>query len=820
MTYPEDIEEKLGFSTLRRLLVGKCLSELGARKCREMTFSRNYEEIKEWLRRVAELKGLILSAEPIPTSNFHDLTSHLEHLRTLGSYLTENILFKLQQSLQTFDSLVYFFTRTIDSNPKYPVLSVIFDNAQEFHSIENEINAILNRFGEVKDTASQELAEISKRLNAATSSVSSVMKRIADNARAEGIISKDTIPVVRDGRLVIPIGAADKRRISGIIQDESASGKTVFVEPQEIVELNNRIKSLEAERRREIIKILVRIADMIRPEIDNLLEVYEMMAEIDFIRAKALLAIDLGGNLPMFDKGPVIEWYNAFHPALALTLKQQGRSIVPMTLRLDRNKRILVISGPNAGGKSVALKTVGINQYMLQCGMLPSLDDNSHVSIFDNIFIDIGDQQSIENDLSTYSSHLRNMKYFIVKSTNIKMRTLVLVDEMGSGTEPQIGGALAQAILARLDEQKVFAIITTHYQNLKTFAKTRSSMMNAAMLYDRNRLEPLFTLSVGHPGSSFALEIAKKTGLPADVLEQAREIVGSDYVNMDKYLMDIDRDKKYWASKRLSIKEKEKHLDDILIKYENSSTALREQRSDIINQARNEATRIINEANAKIEKTIRDIKTAEAEKERTKRLRAELRQYADTIADKKIDQPKILKLTDINRKHKAKESSEQKDVLMSKPLEKGDTVKMDGSDTPGRILEISGKNAIVAFGGLRTTVSLDKLKRTKAINQSRGVNVMSVSKQTSNEIREKQLHFKPEIDVRGMRADEAIQAVTYFVDDAIQFNAQRIRILHGTGTGALRMAIRSILSANIAVRNFHDEDVRFGGAGITVVNLE
>lgn len=819
MTYPEDIEDKLGFTTIRHLLIEKCLSELGVRKCREMSFSRNAEDIKMKLRRTSEMKNLLLSADPMPTANFHDMTTHLEQLRTSGTYLQENILFRLLQSLQTFDALVSFFCPANDASPKYPLLAKFFLSSISFSTLQREISSVLNRFGEVKDTASPELAEITGRLNAAMSSVSSTMRRIADHAKAEGLISKDTVPSMRDGRLVLPVGAADKRRIAGIIQDESASGKTVFIEPQEIVEINNRIKSLEAERRREIIRILVRVADAIRPEIDSLLDVYEVLATIDFIRAKALAAIELGGNLPFFDDKSTIEWYNAFHPTLALTLRKQNRAIVPMSLRLDGKKRILVISGPNAGGKSVALKTVGINQYMLQCGMLPSLDDNSHVSIFDNLFIDIGDQQSIENDLSTYSSHLRNMKYFISKSSNRAYKTIVLIDEMGSGTEPQIGAALAQAILACLDRQHVFAVITTHYQNLKSFAETHESMLNAAMLYDRSRLEPLFKLSIGHPGSSFALEIAKKTGLPKDVIDDARQIVGDEYVNIDKYLLDIDRDKKYWSSKRLTIKEKEKRLDEILEKYENKSSDLRERRNDIINQARIEAANIIKETNARIEKTIREIKTADAEKERTKQLRAELKQYAEEIETKQIQQPEILKGS--KRKRKTVAATKDKPQLATAPLQKGDTVVMDGSNTPGTIIDISGKNATVVFGALRTSVALDKLKRSNiSTKTSSSATTMSVSVQTSNAIREKQLHFNPEIDVRGMRVDEAIQAVTYFLDDAIQFNAQRIRILHGTGTGALRMAIRSILSAHNSVRNFHDEDVRFGGAGITVVNLE
>ncbi|MDE7420054.1 MAG: Smr/MutS family protein [Muribaculaceae bacterium] len=645
------------------------------------------------------------------------------------------------------------------------------------------------------------------------------MRRVLDRAAAEGIVDKDVAPSMRDGRMVLPVSAAMKRRVNGIVHDESATGKTVFIEPAEVVEAGNRLRELQMEERREIIRILITIANLIRPDIDLIEAGCLSIGYLDFIKAKAQFANIVNASLPHIEKKPEIDWFNAYHPALFLTLRQQGRSVVPMNLHLDSKHRFLIISGPNAGGKSVALKTVGIVQYMMQCGLLPTLYDNSHMGIFENILVDIGDEQSMENDLSTYSSHLRNMKEFL---RNSGPATLVLADEMGSGTEPQIGGALAQSILFRLGESGCFGIVTTHYQNLKTFADETDGFINGAMLYDRQHLRPTFQLSVGNPGSSFAIEIARNIGLPSEVIDMAKELVGSDYVNSDKYLLDIARDRKYWSNKRQSIKEKEQHLDKLLEKYEDTASDLKQKRAEILKDAREEAQEILKSANARLEKAIRDIKNAEAEKERTKQIRRELEDYKESLKEPSEDQtvPEALKPLKHKSKKSREESSKKKTQTSVKPqLAPGDWVKMDASGSAGKIISIQGKKAEVAFGPLRTTVDISRLMPAQKPKQSAASQTLTVSSQTSEDSRRRQLNFKNEIDVRGMRADEALQAVTYFLDDAVQFNASKVRILHGTGHGILKTLIREQLRVNPNVVSYHDEDVRFGGAGITIVNL-
>ena len=586
------------------------------------------------------------------------------------------------------------------------------------------------------------------------------------------------------------------------------------------MEASNRLRELKEAEKREIHRILVEITNQLRPFVQEMLESYGLLGIYDFIRAKSLVAQMFNAHMPILEREVELDWYGAIHPVLALSLRSQGREVVPLTLRLDNKNRILIISGPNAGGKSVCLKTAGVVQYMLQCGMLPTLHGNSHVCIFNNIFIDIGDEQSIENDLSTYSSHLRNMKFFM---QNADSRTFILVDEMGSGTEPQIGGALAQSILMQLNEEKVAGIVTTHYQNLKTFADVEDGFVNGAMLYDRQNMQPLFKLAIGSPGSSFALEIARKTGLPSQVIDNAREIVGSDYVNMDKYLLDLARDKRYWANKRQSIKEKENKLDLMLAKYEEQANVLKERKREILETARREASELLAKSNARVERTILEIRNAQAEKERTKQVRKELDDYKKELAletqsaDIKIDGIRSLPV----KKKKVTKPAHTHTVESKKdtPIAVGDYVRMSKGGIPGCVLSVNGKDAEVAFGAMRTRVALSRLIRAVKPAETVASQKVSVAKTTTDDSRRRQLGFKTEIDLRGMRADEAIQAVAYFLDDAVQFCISKVRILHGTGTGALRMAVRQYLQGVSEVVSFHDEDVRFGGAGITVVNL-
>lgn len=821
MIYPSDFEEKIGFSTLRRLVGEKCLSPLGRRHVDDMTFLTDYTAVRRLLAETDEMHRLLRGEADLPTDNLHDVTPYLTEIRAEGSYMSAERLHKFRSLLVTLRNIRDFFSRTKDGEetPLYPALNRALGHIVLFPELIAAIERVVNKFGEVKDDATPRLLEIRREIQAAQSRMSTIMRRVIDRAVAGGVISKDTTPAIRDGRLVIPVQAGDKRSISGIVHDESATGKTVFIEPTEVVQAGNRLRELQLEEQREVIAVLTATATVIRPHIDDILESVSSAGYFDFVRAKAVVAVMTDAQLPRLEKTPGLEWYHAVHPTLKLTLEAQGRKVVPLDITLSDEQRFLIISGPNAGGKSVCLKTVGIVQYMTQCGLLPTVYSNSHIGIFDKVFIDIGDSQSIENDLSTYSSHLRNMKFFM---RNADKRTLILADEMGSGTEPQIGGALAQAILEALNGEKAFGVITTHYQNLKTFADSEPGFVNGAMLYDRQHLQPTFQLAIGNPGSSFAIEIATKTGLPRDVIEKAKELVGSDYVNMDRYMLDIARDRRYWSNKRLQIKEKESKLDSILEKYEAQAGDLRSQRAEIIRDARREAKEIMKTANARLENAIREIREAAAEKERTKEVRAELESYKRSLNEtdeaEEMNVPKVLKVK--TRKPKPQQPSPVKTQTAKAELKEGDYVRMSDGGVVGKILSIDGKKAQVAFGALRMQVEMEKLKAAAAPKPKATEQTFSVSAQTTDDSRRRQLDFNREIDVRGMRADEALQAVTYFIDDAVQFSADRVRILHGKGNGILRTLIRQYLNTNPAVASFADEDIRFGGSGITVVNLE
>lgn len=819
MIFPKDFESKVGFSQLRQLLTDKCETRLGKEEAANMDFSSVFEEIRRRLICVSEMLTLLSSGTEMPDERVYDVVPWLSEIRVAGSFMSADRLQKLSATIQTMNSVGIFFSKKEESGQsRFPYLSDEFAALPVFPEIVREIERCIGKFGEVKDNASPGLSDVRRAMAAASGSMQRAMRRVLDRAVQEGIVDKDATPSLRDGRLVLPVLSMMKRSINGIVHDQSATGKTVFIEPAEVVEAGNRLRELEMDERREIAIILTAITDMVRPYVDEIVDGCKILARFDFIKAKARFAADTGAEMPVLEKKPEIEWYHAVHPGLMMNLRVQGRTAVPLDITLGGEKRILIISGPNAGGKSVCLKTVAVVQYMMQCGMLPTLYSNSHMGVFSGVFIDIGDEQSIENDLSTYSSHLANMKFFL---NHADSSTLILADEMGSGTEPQIGGALAQSILTDLGKSGCMGVVTTHYQNLKTFAESEPGFVNGAMLYDRQHLRPTFQLSIGNPGSSFALEIARNTGLPADVIERAREIVGSDYVNMDKYLLDIQRDRRYWANKRLGIKEKEHKLDKLLETYESNSSDLKSQRAAIIRAAKEEAKEILAGANARIERSIHEIRKAEAEKERTRQIRKELEEYKQNLErdPEKEALPEVLKPL----RHKSKKTGTEQKISKKpepkKSLGVDDYVRMSNGGVVGKVLSISGKKAEVAFGALRTIVELDKLQPAQKPKPTATSTVMTVSSSTSDDSRERQLKFKNEIDVRGMRADEALQAVTYFLDDAVQFNASRLRILHGTGHGILKTLIRQQLKANPNVADFHDEDVRFGGAGITVIDL-
>lgn len=807
MIYPDNFEQKIEFQKVRQLLSERCLSPLGREKVEEMGFLTSYDEIEPLLFHTEEFVRIREEEDSFPADHFYDMRPVLRRIRIEGSWIDQNALFELRRSLQTINGIVAFLRRDEEKTPKYPYLLTLAGEVLTFPEITKRIDGILDGFGQVKDHASPRLSEIRRELTSTVNGISRSLNAILRKAQAEGYVDKDVSPSMRDGRLVIPVNPSHKRKIKGIVHDESASGKTVFIEPSEVVEANNRIRELEADERREIIKILTDFTNWLRPFLPDLLESYEFLAKIDFIQAKAAFATLVGGIKPPIDNTPQIDWVEAVHPLLYLALKKQNRKIVPLDITLEGDNRILVISGPNAGGKSVCLKTVGLLQYMVQCGLLIPLKENSKVGVFNDIFIDIGDEQSIENDLSTYSSHLLNMKFF---EKHCNSKSLLLIDEFGSGTEPRIGAAIAEALLDRFNRQQSFGVITTHYQNLKHFANENRGVVNGAMLYDRHEMQPLFRLAIGNPGSSFAVEIARKTGIPEEVIAHASEIVGKDYIDMDKYLQDISRDKRYWERKRDEIRRERKRLEEITSKYETDLEAINKQKKEILAQAREQAERLLAESNARIENTIREIREAGADKEKTKQIRKSLQEFKEKIEPTDIAETNKRKKQ--NPRHKVNNDDVSKQV---KPLAAGDTVRLIGQNSPGEIMEVSGKKAVVAFGMIKSTVDLTKLERVSA-NQ---IKKEAKSSNTRDLLHERKLNFKQDIDVRGMRGDEALQAVMYFVDDAIQLGVQRVRILHGTGTGALRQVIREYLGSVNGVARFQDEHVQFGGTGITVVDL-
>lgn len=844
MIYPQNFEQKIGFDQIRQLLREKCLSTLGEERVTDMAFSDRYSEIEERLNQVTEFVRIIQEEDNFPAQYFFDVRPSLKRIRVEGMYLDEQELFDLRRSLETIRDIVRFLQKEGEDGEEgaspYPCLKRLAGDITVFPQLIAKINGILSPYGKIKDNASSELARIRRELASTMSSISRSLNSILRNAQSEGVVDKDVTPTMRDGRLVIPVAPALKRKIKGIVHDESASGKTVFIEPAEVVEANNRIRELEGDERREIIRILTDFSNQLRPSIPEVLLSYEFLSEIDFIRAKALFSEQISGLKPAFEDKQILDWTMAVHPLLQLSLAKHGKKVVPLDIELNEKQRILIISGPNAGGKSVCLKTVGLLQYMLQCGLLTPMHERSHAGVFSSIFIDIGDEQSIEDDLSTYSSHLTNMK---IMMKNCNERSLILIDEFGGGTEPQIGGAIAEAVLKRFNQKLTFGVITTHYQNLKHFAEDHEGVVNGAMLYDRHVMQALFQLQIGNPGSSFAVEIARKIGLPEDVIADASEIVGSEYINADKYLQDIVRDKRYWEGKRQTIRQREKHMEETIERYQAEVEELQKSRKEILRKAKEEAEQLMQEANARIENTIRVIKEAQADKEKTRQVRQELanfRESMETLAGKEQEEKIARKMEKLQEKqNRKKEKKVNKDpnngqsaqALAEQQARKeaerlaaiipGCHVKIKGQTTVGEVLEVNGKNATVAFGSIKTTVKLDRLERTNAQPKQVELSTKStyISTQTQDSMYEKKLNFKQDIDVRGMRGDEALQAVTYFIDDAILVGMGRVRILHGTGTGILRTLIRQYLQTVPGIRHFADEHIQFGGAGITVVDL-
>lgn len=819
------VEEKLSFVKIRDMVKAACLSPLGKEKVDEMQFSTSYNTIIEQLNSTKEFVRII-EEEEFPADGFYDVRSALQRVRVIGTFIEEEELFDLLRVIDAIGNVVNFFNNKEEG--VYYYLQEMSRDVFTFPDIRRAVDRIIDKYGKIKDTASPHLKEIRTEMLSVSSGISRNMNSILRKAIDEGLVEKDTSLAVRDGRLVIPVSPFHKKKIRGIVHDESATGKTVFIEPEVIVEANNKLRELEAEERREIIRILTALtAETIRPRIDELMFSLNYLAIIDFTRAKARFALDTESSLPRIVDEPVLDWEDAIHPLLYLSHKKLGKSIVPLNIKLDDKNRILIISGPNAGGKSVCLKSVGLIQHLMQCGMLVPMNPDSTMGIFHKIMVDIGDEQSIENDLSTYSSHIANMKQFVKTCDN---RTILLIDEFGGGTEPQIGGAIAEALLDHFNKNKAYGVITTHYTNLKHFATETDGIVNGAMLYDRHLMQPLFKLEIGNPGSSFALEIARKIGLPESVIQEASEKVGADYVNMEKYLQDIARDKRYWESKRQNIRQKEKHIEELEEKYLSELASINSQKKEIIAKAKTESKELLDSANAKIEGTIRAIKEAQAEKEKTRLARQELGDFKRELSEnEKASQDNTIdkKIAQIEERRKQKamrdKSAAQQQKTQPKPDEitVGCEVRIKGQIGHGTVFEIQGKNVLVAFGNLKTTVKMNTLEKVSAAQikkQKFNFNYVA-SSNTSDMIHERSMNFKRELDIRGMRAEEAQQAVAYYIDDAIMIQAGTVRILHGTGGGVLREVVRQYLRTVAGVKDFHDEHVDFGGAGITVVEV-
>ena len=870
MIYPNNFEHKLGFDEIRRLLKERCLSTLGKEKVDEIAFSTDADVINEWLAQVREFRRLQEEKDDFPMQYFFDVRQAIMRIRLENTHLEEDEVWDLRRSLETITNIVKYLNDAgeVIGDPvtdmalaeyKYPALQRLTEGVMTFPAMIRRIDSILDKFGRIKDSASMTLASIRHELEKTQGSISRTLYTILHAAQKDGLVDKDAAPTMRDGRLVLPVAPSVKRRISGIVHDESATGKTVFIEPAEVVEANNKVRQLEAEERREVIRILTVFTDEVRPHVSDILNAYQLLAQIDLIHAKAEWARLTKAFEPIVNNLPFIDWIHAVHPLLQLSLEKKGEKVVPLDIRLQGDRetgrqgdknigRLLIISGPNAGGKSVCLKTVGLLQYMLQCGLPIPIGNRSMTGIFHHILIDIGDEQSIENDLSTYSSHLMNMKQMMRQAND---KTLLLIDEFGSGTEPTIGGAIAEAMLKQFWKKQAFGVITTHYQNLKHFAEDHEGVVNGAMLYDRHEMQALFQLAIGQPGSSFAIEIARKTGIPEEVIKDASDIVGSDYIQSDKYLQDIVRDKRYWEGKRQTIHQHEKSLEHKINRYEDELNEIDRQRKEILRKAKEEAEELLRESNKKIENAIREIKEAQAEKERTRQIREELDSFKEQVADidtRDNDEAIARKIRQIQERKERREKrkaeknasagSAPKDTAATatkkstdnQPIATGDTVRIKGLSSVGEVESTDGKMATVIFGGMKTKMRVERLEHaekpkpqtTKAEERNNNIagSYATVSRDTRDVIDNRKLNFRQDLDVRGMRGDEAINAVTYFIDDAILVGMPRVRILHGTGTGVLRQLIRQYLATIPNVKSYRDEHVQFGGAGITVVDLD
>ncbi len=839
MIYPSDFENKIGFKVIRERLNSLCISEMGKEFVDKTAFITDVDEIRTHLRLIQDFLTLLQDGVPFPVRDYNDLRDEFHHLAIDGTVISLESMFALKPTLSALSYIFKFFKS--EASEKVPYLKALSEGITIDNHIFTEINRLIDDKGEIPDNATAELAEIRRDIRRKQSSIDHRMHKILVEAKNSGWTDSTAEMTIRDGRPVIPMRAADKRALRGFIHDESATGQTVYIEPAEIFDTNNEIKELEYAERREINKILLAFTKILRPEIPNLTKAWHLLGLLDFIRAKALMSHEYNCVIPEVIDEPMFDWIEARHPLLEEKLKGQGKRITPLDLKLGvschfdwsgaerrnlrhlncqkhfagdfstpprfaRNDegRILVISGPNAGGKSVCLKTIGLLQYMLQCGLAIPVKIDSKCGVFHDMFIDIGDEQSLENDLSTYSSHLLNMKELLRHGNE---RTLFLIDEFGTGTEPQLGGAIAEAILLKMNEKKAFGVVTTHYANLKLLADSNPGIVNGAMLFDTRYLQPLYVMMMGKPGSSFAFEIAKKIGFPEEILDIAADISGREHLDFDKQLQQLEIEKKEVRKKEYELKVADQLLDEVVTKYKNQLADIEKRKNQMLKDANNEAQALIDKANAKIENTIREIKEAQAEKNRTKELREEL---------KDMKQDLVNEATQISKKLKM----EEKDETAKSELKVGDTVCINELEVVGELLEISDTDVTIQFGDVRLRTTADKLRKiSKAQARKAQQNPSYLRKSIMNDINEKAQHFNLTLDVRGQRGEEAVDKVAKYIDEANLLSIKEVSILHGKGNGILRKLIREYLSKQQCVQSFNDASLETGGAGITRVTL-
>ena len=802
MIYPSDFENKIGFKAIRERLNELCISEMGKEFVDKMCFSTDVDEIHTYLRLIEDFQTLMQDGVPFPVRDYNDLREEFKHLSIDGTVISLDSMFALKPTLSALFYVFKFFKS--ESSEKVPYLKALAEGISIDNHIFTEINRLIDDKGEIPDNASAELAEIRRDIRRKQSSIDHRMHKILVEAKNSGWTDSTAEMTIRDGRPVIPVRAADKRELRGFIHDESATGQTVYIEPAEIFETNNEIKELEYAERREINKILLAFTKILRPEIPNLTMAWRLLGLLDFIRAKALLSHEFNCVIPELTDEPMFDWIEARHPLLEQKLKGQGKQITPLDLRLGDVGRILVISGPNAGGKSVCLKTIGLIQYMLQCGLAIPVKIDSKCGIFHDMFIDIGDEQSLENDLSTYSSHLINMKELLEHGNE---RTLFLIDEFGTGTEPQLGGAIAEAILLKMNEKKSFGVVTTHYANLKLLADNHPGIVNGAMLFDTRYLQPLYMMMIGKPGSSFAFEIAKKIGFPNEILDSAAEISGREHLDFDQQLQQLEIEKKEVRKKEYELKVADKLLDEVVTKYKNHLAEIEKKKKQLLHEANKEAQALIDGANAKIERTIREIKEAQAEKNRTKELREELKEMKQNLVNEEKNLSKQLK-------------TDEKEVI-SEELKVGDMVCINELEVVGELLAITDTDVTIQFGDVRLRTTTDKLRKISR-SQARKAqqNPSYLRKSIMNDINEKAQKFNLTLDVRGQRGDEAVDNVAKYIDEATLLSIKEVSILHGKGNGILRKLIREYLNKQSCVQSFNDASLETGGAGITRITLK